>query len=841
MRFFILFTLFSHSAQAADSFSDTASWEAYLGSPTVYSVELESGYSEGDAIAIGEVLSSSGIYTVTVSDYTINSSEGWGIVYTCSGSTEYWGITMDGCGLSLRPSLDLADPTSVTFGLDTETSAVAFGLASLTYDLQVEFYLAGSLVDTVTVGGGFESDGVTHFVGLHTSNFDTIFITTDPYADDGIGIDYIRFTADRDADNYLEGGDCDDADPTIYPGAAEVCDGIDNNCDGDVSDEADADGDGNRVCAGDCDDYDATVNPGESEFPYNGVDDDCDPLTSDDDLDGDGYGNVYDCDDTRPDVYPGATETCDGSDQDCDGIVDDGTSCSDDDLDGYSEDTGDCNDANSAQSPAISEDCNGVDDDCDGAIDEDWVADTDKNKILDCLQDDNDGDLYYSNDCNDEDSTIHPGATETCDGVDNDCSGVADDTVECEDADGDGYSTFAGDCDDSSATSFPGATETCNSIDDNCDGSIDEGVPVDAATWFADADADGWGNPVTSTIACSAPTGYVADATDCVDSNVAVHPYATEICNSIDDNCDGSIDEGNPSDGATTWYADYDGDSYGNQGETYIACGQPGGYVADATDCQDHNEAIHPGAVEVCTTWDMNCDGATSYVDEDGDYSLDGCDDCDDADGSINPAATEVCNYVDDNCNGSIDEGIVIPTWYIDADADGYGADYLSSLTQCNPQWNYIVSRGGDCNDAISSINPAGTEICNYYDDDCDGSIDEGMVTYAYYHDDDGDGWGVGDPTISCHYSTMYVEVGGDCDDENFAINPDCTAVCSNSGTDLNCDGVLEPECEKSSGCAPGGSLCSSTGVTPASFGWLSMLVALAIIRRRPTKAEEVT
>jgi hypothetical protein len=116
------------------------------------------------------------------------------------------------------------------------------------------------------------------------------------------------------------------------------------------------------------------------------------------------------------------------------------------------------------------------------------------------------------------------------------------------DADGDGYhrpgalqQTCPEDCDDNNPNVFPGAVEICNGMDDNCDGLVDEGV---TQTFHADADGDGYGNPLVSVVACAAPTGYVADHTDCDDNNPLIHPGRPEICNGADDNCDGVTDPG---------------------------------------------------------------------------------------------------------------------------------------------------------------------------------------------------------------------------------------------------------------------------------------------------------
>lgn len=136
-----------------------------------------------------------------------------------------------------------------------------------------------------------------------------------------------------------------------------------------------------------------------------------------------------------------------------------------------------------------------------------------------------------------------------------------------------GYVTVSGDCNDAVATAYPGATENaCNSIDDNCDTVVDEGfvagcndplacnyVPGSTCnttcdytpqTWYEDGDGDGYGNSAVSTVACSGPVGYVLNSTDCNDLNMAIHPGITEsagagnICDNLDNNCNGLTDEG---------------------------------------------------------------------------------------------------------------------------------------------------------------------------------------------------------------------------------------------------------------------------------------------------------
>ena len=206
---------------------------------------------------------------------------------------------------------------------------------------------------------------------------------------------------DEDGDGFSEAdGDCDDQDATSYPDAPELCDGLDNDCDGDVpADEVDLDEDGYAGCAGDCDDGNAAVHPDAEEI-CDGLDNDCDGVVGDEvDLDEDGYTPCTgDCDDQDATVYEGAVELCDGVDNDCDGVVP-GDEL-DNDADGFIICEGDCDDSNPDTYPGAAELCDGLDNDCDGAVGDE-------------LDDDGDGFSPCQGDCDDGDPQVHPGAEET--------------------------------------------------------------------------------------------------------------------------------------------------------------------------------------------------------------------------------------------------------------------------------------------------------------------------------------------------------------------------------------------------------------------------------------------
>ncbi len=180
-----------------------------------------------------------------------------------------------------------------------------------------------------------------------------------------------------------------------------------------------------------------------------------------------------------------------------------------------------------------------------------------------------------------------------------------------------GFTAAGGDCDDTEAAVSPVGKEVCDGLDNNCDGRMDDADPsIDMRTtdrFYLDSDGDGFGDPdeTVSVRTCAPPAGYVATWTDCDDSRASVNPNAKEICDHLDNDCDGKYDMTDGSLDMTTarsFYRDADFDTVGT-GTAMLACDQPSGYVATSGDCNDGDNLVKPGGVEICDGADNDCDG----------------------------------------------------------------------------------------------------------------------------------------------------------------------------------------------------------------------------------------
>jgi predicted outer membrane repeat protein len=474
-------------------------------------------------------------------------------------------------------------------------------------------------------------------------------------------------TLDADGDGWEFYFDCNDEDPSVFPFNLEPCDNLDNDCNGIIDDYVDSwwpdrdfDGAGDsqaaviKLCPEDLETL--PVLPGGATW----------------------VGNDTDCDDDDYRRAPGLPEVCDEVDNDCDGLVDeeistkphyvdrDGDGFGDPDPTvvivrdcappGFSPFPTDCDDGDPTRYPLITVEArlhgplvtrsleaseydrdpsfvaDGIDQDCDrvdlcyanadgdgyGAKPIDGVPQLALDNDLNC---DNIG-LTSSNqyDCDDRDATAFPnGIEKPADRRDSDCNGS--DTC-YEDLDGDGYgssrvipdsdldcdnepattASFSGDCNDlpgEGASANPRMEEVCDGLDNNCDGQIDEITSPDSRDYYIDLDGDGYGVVSTTIRACAPPLGYSELAGDCDDAESRAYPGNDEYCDGIDNNCEGGVDE-NSAINVEVWYEDVDGDGFGNPESSVEQCDEPtdGNWVAGGRDFDCDDTSVD---VTVCT------------------------------------------------------------------------------------------------------------------------------------------------------------------------------------------------------------------------------------------------
>lgn len=572
------FALVTGQAHAGALYADQRVWMDALGSTATVAVETFESFPEDQPVSDGTAYSA-GFSVDLLTGESMSYLRQEGDMSLCAG--------------------DGGQVPQIKFTLTEPSKGFALVPQSQSFNAQFCGYRGGALVGCVDF-----SPSNSQFVGVVFSELvDNVIY--DAIVTDSICAGQVQVEQDGDSDGFTaSAGDCDDTDPNTQPGAVELCDYIDNDCDGIVDDSVDQDGDGYVICHSDCDD-------------------------------------------DNPNIYPGATEVCDGVDQDCDGIVDEGTECYDDDEDGYTEQDGDCNDADPMRYPGKTEVCDGVDNNCDGQIDASaadaptWCVDVDGDGYTTtaCVtQCSSPAGYSVSNplDCNDAEAAVHPGAAETCDGLDNDCDGLGDGLdsdnrgTSCFDDDGDGYTENQGDCDDGNAVLSPADVDVDGYS--TCDGDCDD---INASLNLDDSDDDG----ITT---CGG---------DCDDVLWYVHPGAAELCNRVDDDCDGTVDEGfedTDHNGVVDCYeVDQDGD----------------GVTIQNGDCNDSEPEIYPGAEEICNGLDDDCDtlvdGAdgdaedTACYDDDGDGYTEDQGDCNDDVAAIHPGAEDIPDDgIDQDCDG---------------------------------------------------------------------------------------------------------------------------------------------------------------------------------------------
>jgi hypothetical protein len=611
-------------------------------------------------------------------------------------------------------------------------------------------------------------------------------------------------------------GDCQDANSNVNPGSVEKCNNLDDNCNGQTDEGCDDDGD--KYCDSDMT-YDASAVP-VLVCPA-------------------GPG---DTDDTDPSINPQGQEICDGKDNNSNAQIDEGC---DDDGDDYCDANiytigtppacphggNDCDDTAPTINPGMQENCGTpYDDNCNGSA-------NDQNAV-DCQPFffDSDSDKWGSNsskclcaplnqykainpgDCNESDPAINPGAAEICDGIDNNCDKVIDEGC---DGDGDGYchtgATIVGnpticknginDCDDSNPNVNPGKAEICgNGKDDNCNGSQNDQDALGSVPFYQDLDGDTYGSTFSGKF-CSPSGSYTAtNSADCDDSKKSVNPAAVEICDNIDNNCDGTADEG----------CDDDNDGQCDANMTYS--GPVAKCPNGSGDCNDNDASIFKGkSQEICDNKDDNCNGKTDDgCDDDHDGYCDaaftvatplpsicpkGSGDCDDLNSDQNPGAKEVCgNGLDDNCNGSQNDQDAAGclTFYFDADSDAWGLSGSTGKCLCNSAGSYKATKIGDCDETSAAINPSASEVCDGKDNNCDGTVDENNATgcVVRYYDGDQDGYGISLNACTCASNAPYTaSQAGDCNDTDANMNPGKTEKCDN--IDNDCNAKVDEGCNK--------------------------------------------
>ena len=483
----------------------------------------------------------------------------------------------------------------------------------------------------------------------------------------------------------------------------------------------------------------------------------------------------------------------------------------------------DCDDDSARLNTVSAELCDNRDNDCDGQSDEQVATNGDscdtgllgvcQSGALTCVR--------GNNNC----TPSQTAGTESCNGLDDDCDGETDENADSEVLTAECYSGPLGTagigicqnglrfCADGTFDACEGEilpeTEICNGLDDDCDGIVDDGFTI--AVYFRDLDGDGFGDINDIGLrTCDQPANSATVTGDCNDGDADINPSATEIPgDDIDANCDGN----------ELCCADFDDDGIRTSTSTSVATSNCilAGYANAATpggDCDDTRASVFPGAAEVVADGrDSDCDTAElCFTDADSDgYRSDAtvssanlsCSDlgeassaaplgdCDDTDSARRPGLADACDEVDNDCDGLTDEDVAVLT-FPDVDRDGYG-DVTAVGTFACLLVPGISTNNQDCNDAVSTAFPGGTEVTG---DGIDGDCD---ATEVCYRDQDRDGYRSDTATVLSFLDTDCNDIGealstmqgGDCNDQTNALNPSRPELCSD-GFDNNCNGITD-------------------------------------------------
>jgi len=504
--------------------------------------------------------------------------------------------------------------------------------------------------------------------------------------------DTVELATDADGDGYAEEDDCDDNNASVHPDQPELCDGVDDNCNG-MIDEGFSDTDADGVA--DCTDVEEC----------DGLDNNGDGFIDEGFADGDGDGSA-DCIEV---------EECNGVDDDGDGLIDEDF---DADGDGYApcvdDETADCDDTDAAIFPGATEiDGDALDNNCDGAVDEESWSEGDLviseifNNPIEVS--DNHGEWFEILNDSGEDRILN-GLTITDDGNERHLL-ASDDTIWL----------LAGEymvlgINDSTATNGDVVVDyayegiSLSNESDSLHLSMG-GLLIDSVSWD-----DGASMPDTSGSSMSLDILFLDASKNDVGGNWCDTAWPDVSSADVLSTPGG--------DNQLCATVDHDGD----------------GYAQSEGDCNDEDDTIGPGAEEVAyDNIDNDCDPTSPDDDIDGDGFLN-ADDCDDNDNNAFPGNTEVCDDIDNDCDGDIDDddsGVVgIRSWYPDDDGDGYGDDTATAVLSCS-MISGLVEDNADCNDDDDDYNPAAVE------DNCDDPEDYNCDGQAAFIDEDLDGFSI--------------------------------------------------------------------------------------------------